>query len=320
MPVLISAVVCTFNRAELLKGALESLCRQTLERSLYEIIVVDNNSSDNTHEVVLGFGHHGNIRYCSETRQGLSHARNRGWHEARGGWVAYLDDDCKVPPEWLAVAREVIEQVSPDVLGGPSHPFYDTPKPDWFEDRYASQGHGQEARPLYPNEYLSGMNIMFHRSLLEDVGGFDPELGMCGAKIAYGEETDLLRRTRASLPDALIYYDPRLLVHHLVRPEKMSVRWLARQRFADGRYSHLVFLRDRQTVPSRDQVLRAMLGTLLAFSRDMIRSVFRRDRVRYPYVQNYLCEQAFVHLRELGQLYEGLRPQPKQTSAPECAP
>lgn len=105
----ISVVVCTFNRADILPLALQSLCEQTPHHDQTEIIVVDNNSPDNTRQVVDEFiEKYPNIRYCFEPIQGLSHARNRGWREARGEYVGYLDDDAKAPPEWLhsAIAQE----------------------------------------------------------------------------------------------------------------------------------------------------------------------------------------------------------------------
>jgi glycosyltransferase involved in cell wall biosynthesis len=320
MSILISAVVCTFNRAQLLGGALESLCRQALERSLYEVIVVDNNSSDNTYEVVAGFDHFGNVRYCTETRQGLSHARNRGWHEARGEYVGYLDDDCRAPIEWLTVAKDVIARLSPAVFGGPYFPFYSAPRPAWFRDRYGSSDKGEEARALAQNEYLSGGNIFFRRFLLEELNGFDPRLGMRGDSLGYGEETVIQRRIRASRPHEVIYYAPTLGVCHLVPPRKMTLRWIARQRFVDGRYSHLVFQRDTTRAPSRAQVLRVMVRTVFDFSLDVARSVFKRDPAQYPYVQNYLCEHAFVHLQKLGQLYERLKGLSKETTVPESTP
>ena len=300
--ILFSVVVCTYNRAELLADALRSLCHQTLDRSLYEIIVVDNNSTDNTRAVVERFIHYNNIRYYSETRQGLSHARDRGWQVARGEYVSYVDDDCKVPAQWLAVAKEIIEQISPGVFGGPYFAFYITSKPPWFQDRYASCVKGKEAHPL-EQEYLSGANIFFRRSLLQDFDGFNPNLGMSGRKMAYGEETNLQMRIRETT-DELIYYDPKLYVYHLVSPEKMTLRWIIHHFFVAGRYSYLVFRGNIQVMVGRSRLLGRAALTLLAFGWHIIRGVFRRNRTRYPYVQSYLYEYAFRHIGQLGKLYE----------------
>lgn len=304
----ISVIVCTYNRVELLEGALQSLCEQTLKPSEYEVIVVDNNSNDGTAPVVADFcRRYGNLHYCFERQQGLSHARNRGWREARGKYVAYIDDDCRAPADWLAVAREVIGQLSPAVLGGPYFPFYVTPRPAWFKDGYGSSYKGEEAKPLAQNEYLSGGNVFFRRSLLEGLDGFDACFGMCGDSLGYGEETVMQRRIRASRPDELIYYDPKLYVYHLVSPEKMSLRWVARRRFVDGRYSYLVFLRDTTERASQARLLRHIVRTVCGFACDVVVGGLMRDRTRYPYLQNYLYEHAFSRLGQLGQLYERFR-------------
>ena len=113
-----SVVVCTFNRAELLTLCLDTLVRQQLSPQHYEILVVDNNSSDHTREVVAGFAAtHGHVRYVFELEQGLSAARNRGAKEAVGRYLAYLDDECKVPPDWLSQASRVAAETAARIFG-----------------------------------------------------------------------------------------------------------------------------------------------------------------------------------------------------------
>ena len=185
---LISVIICTYNRAEFVGTALKSLCQQTAEKTQYEVIVVDNNSEDNTRVVTEGFRRSNpNIRYCSEMRQGLSHARNRGWQEANGSYVAYIDDDCKVPTHWLNIAIEIIDQLLPAAFGGPYYAFYKSPKPYWWKDSYSSFEQSLTPRSLRRLEYLRGGNIFIRRSLLEAIGGFDSRFGMVGQKLAYGE-------------------------------------------------------------------------------------------------------------------------------------
>lgn len=309
MAVLISVVICTFNRSDLVGTLLHGLCRQTMDKSEYEIIVVDNNSSDDTCDVAKCFCQdYPNVRYCFEEQQGLSHARNRGWWEARGEYVGYIDDDCKAPEQWLAVAKEVIQEVSPAVLGGPYYAFYNSPKPAWWRDWYRSCEHAEKARALRQDEYLSGNNIFFRRGILEVLGGFDTSLGMSGGSLAYGEETAFLRRMRKSMSHELIYYDPRLFVYHLVPERKMSLWWTARQRFAGGRYSFRVF----HSVSSSSHaglryLVRQACGILVGFVSDLSNGLLRRDRSKYPYIENYLYEEVLNHFRRMGMLYEQCR-------------
>ena len=98
----VSAVVCTYKRPEYLRAMLPGVCSQCDDPAVFEVIVVDNNSADDTAEIVAGLQRtFSNLRYCVEPNQGVAHARNRGWQVARGTYVAYLDDECSVPAEWL---------------------------------------------------------------------------------------------------------------------------------------------------------------------------------------------------------------------------
>jgi len=100
---LISIVVCTYNRAKLLAGVLKTLCEQRFDASDYEVIVVDNNSIDDTLVTVESFcSQYANIQYYFEPHQGLSQARNRGWQEANGEYVALLNNDTVVEHDWLS--------------------------------------------------------------------------------------------------------------------------------------------------------------------------------------------------------------------------
>jgi len=238
---LISVVICTYNRVDIFVDALKTICNQTLDASFYEVIVVDNNSSDNTAHVTKDFCEQfSNVRYCFESKQGLSHARNRGWREAQGVYVAYIDDDCKVPEQWLGVAKDIIERFSPGVFGGPFYAFYNTHKPMWYKDSYGSHVPFKEEKALNSQESVKifGGNMFFCRALLEALGGFDVKLGMCGEKIAYCEETALILHISNTMTDELIYYDPRLYVFHLVRKKKMTVRWFVCSWFTIGQYSN----------------------------------------------------------------------------------
>ncbi len=304
---LISVVVCTYNRAALLAQALDTLCAQTLDPALYEVLVIDNNSTDDTRATVERFAPR--VRHVIETSQGLSHARNRGWREARGMYVAYTDDDCKLPPDWLATAHRVIDERAPAALGGPYFAFYMTPKPAWFKDSYASHDQGDEARVLGPDEYLDGGNVFVRRDVLVALGGFDPGLGMAGKRVAYGEETDLIKRLRAADPDALVWYDPALYVLHLVKPHFMSLRWLVRQRFAGGRDWYK--LSHSASPPSKSR--RAVLQSLrqlgyhgVQFGLDLARGLLRRDQAQYPTFQNYLYERGFRRVFQMGETVQAL--------------
>jgi glucosyl-dolichyl phosphate glucuronosyltransferase len=304
---LISVVVCTRNRAELLRGVLDDLRAQTLPATRYEVLIVDNGSTDHTRRVVEEVAHDGRFRHVEEPVLGLSHARNRGWREARGAYVAYTDDDCRVPPGWLAVAAEVIGEHRPHLLGGPIEPFFDSPPPPWFRPAYLTRSRGDQARRLSPGENLWGGNLFVGRELLAELGGFPTGLGMVGRRIAYGEETALQHRLYEVHPEAVSYYDPRLGLRHLERPEKLRARWLLRRFVAKGRDVHLAAAAAAPPAPSRVVLVADMLRTgALLLAAAILRSVVR-DRRRFPYYQNFLYETASQYLRRLGRLGAQLR-------------
>jgi len=306
-----SIVICTQNRADLLADLLQTLCKQDLSTTCYEIIVVDNDSKDRTRLVAEDYCHkYDNVRYCVELQHGLSYARNRGWFEAKGEYVGYVDDDCKVPAQWLTVAKEIIDQIAPAILGGPTYPFYNSPKPCWWKDNYGALEHSQSPRSLQQSEFLIGCNIFVRRSVLKDMCGFDNTLGMYDKCLGYGEESELQSRLYAAMPSEKIYYDPRLFVYHLVRPEEMSLQWNLKSRFVGGRYSFYVFTdnNDQEVRPFKFKLLVQAILIMFRLFFDIINGIFRRDRERYPYLQNYFYENTLKYVRNFGVIYEKYRP------------
>lgn len=303
MDILFSVVICTYNRATLLARALASLAAQTLDPARFEVVVVDNGSSDNTAAVTARYATgRMAVHYVYEHRRGLAHARNSGWQSARGAYVAFTDDDCILPPGWLATA-ERIAQTQPEVFGGPYLAYFDISRPAWFKPAYGSSRPYDTARDLQPAEYLPGGNLFVHRCLAGEAYGFDPQLGMAGGALGYGEEVALVQQIRRRRPTARIHYDPALYVYHLVRPEKMALRWKARQSMVIGFYYYPVFLRNRLPPHSRG---RAMLLTLLRLLALLIEggvALLLRNRRRYPHFAGYLWERGFRHLEAAGTAY-----------------
>ena len=305
----VSVVVCTHNRAELLAEALASLVAQTLDPTTYEVIVVDNASTDGTRAVVEGCSSRlPQVRYCLEERLGVSHARNRGWVEARGDYVGYLDDDARATPEWLDVAVQTIADKAPAAFGGPVLPFHTDPKPRWYKDRYELRTRGETARALGPGEHLSGANLFFRRAILEALGGFDPALGVVGRRVAYGEETALQVRIRAEMPGEIIHYEPRLCVDHLVHAWKKTCRGILLAAWVGGRDSSRV-LGDPHTRRSRARAAVQVVGQSTAIAAQSMRGVLWRDREAHPYYQNFVYEVVRPRVVILGALCERMRAQ-----------
>jgi len=303
---LFSVIICTYNRAELLAQALESVTGQDFPLDGYEVIVVDNASTDQTKDIVdQFFDRFSNVRRITEENIGLSHARNRGWKEARGLFLIYLDDDVRLPDGYLRLAAQVIETVQPSIFGGPIIPFYSSPKPAWFKDEYTKVMVTDQARELHEDEYINGGNFIVQPEVLSLSGGFSVALGMQGEALGYGEETALIRWVRACHPELVIYYDPRLYLYHLVRLEKLKLLYWLGDRFTRGRYNYLTFNTGEHTIQIRHLLGLLALPFIITFQATF--GVLLRNRKSYPHFQNYYFERVLNQFVTLGKLFERMR-------------
>lgn len=233
MSPMLTIVVCTYNRSDWLLGCLSSLESQCNDE-LVEVLVVDNNSTDATASVTHKFTDRlPNFKYIFEGTQGLSRARNRGFKEASGKYVAYIDDDARADLGWKEEIINFFETHSDAVgVGGQHRAFSSVPIPKWFPKEFGSRSLGDETRMLQKDEWISGLNMAFMKSALIEVGGFDTSIGMTGEKVSYGEETQLiLRMLRRGMK---VYYCAEMQVEHAILPHKLKLRWLLRSRFANG--------------------------------------------------------------------------------------
>jgi glucosyl-dolichyl phosphate glucuronosyltransferase len=223
----ISIVVCTYNRAEMLRDALRSLTRLRLpDWVAAEILVVDNASKDHTPQVAEDVAQESQIpvRYVMESQQGVVHARNRGVAEAGGEWIAFFDDDQLADPEWIAELLDAAKQQRARCVGG-----YVTLKlPDGCDRNLApfcrillGETVGRNLPRAYDHRFTPGTgNLMVHRSVFDDVGLFDP------AYHQRGEDTDLFQRMRTA--GIRGWFNPRAIVHHVTPGERMTEEYLLR--------------------------------------------------------------------------------------------
>jgi len=239
LDVKISAVLCTFNRAHYLRRALQSLVAQSLSEGQYEIIVVDNRSTDDTSQVVRKeFGGVSNLRYLYEPIQGLSQARNTGWKNARGMYVAYLDDDAVADTEWLGKIVEVFETLKPQpgCVGGRVEPIWEAPQPAWLSDDMTSYlailNYSDAPVALGNPDYLVGASIAYPRQLLETMGGFQTRLGRRGKNLLSNEETLLHRGLKAE--GYACMYHPEILAWHHIQASRLKKTWFIRRLYWQG--------------------------------------------------------------------------------------
>lgn len=231
----ISVVICTYNRADLLEECLQSLEKQTVPQDQFEVLVVDNNSKDNTKEVTEKYFADRPFRYyVFEATQGLSYGRNTGWKSVNTPWVFYLDDDALAKENLIERIFWIIDNKGYEVFGGVYYPWYKYGRPVWYKDRYlTNQMPYKELHPMPKGESLSGCLMIFKKDLIEKYGGFSVDLGMNGEKIGYGEESVLqLDMQQDGIP---LMYDPELVIYHLLPEYKANVEWFFKAAWAKGR-------------------------------------------------------------------------------------
>jgi glycosyltransferase involved in cell wall biosynthesis len=235
----ISIIICTFSRADLLRRTLMSL-EKLLDIGQAEVVIIDNNSLDDTAEIVLEcidkLKEHVNLRYVYEPRQGLSVARNTGINEAIAPIIAFLDDDALPFISWLPSIRNAFLG-NPDAaaIGGAIMPDFATVRPDWLvqslELPYTIVNLGTQER-VYPRKlYPFGANMAFRREVLQDVR-FPENLGRKGASLLSGEEEWIFKQLRKK--GLNIYYIPGMTVRHHISEERLTKEWIKRRYYYQG--------------------------------------------------------------------------------------
>jgi glucosyl-dolichyl phosphate glucuronosyltransferase len=303
----LSIIICTRNRAALLGQAVDTLLAQDFAPNRYELLIVNDNSTDETPDLARRLGKcHPHIKLLSCQGRGLLAARVTGQNAATGRYLGFFDDDAKAGADWLPQAARIIHEQGPICFGGPFYPFYASPKPRWFKDQYGSAGHGLKPRYLADQEFLNGGNIFFERNALLMVGGFDRDFCSPEDRFTYGDEAVPQLRLRKAFPERKFYYDPRLHILHLVRPERLNLTRQAREAFEMGRgYARLMGLSAAEC--RRFPYVRRLAGSLLCFLASAAVRSWLRDRHAYPMAANYIFERSFRHLRGAGIYYQHAR-------------
>jgi len=300
---MVSIIICTYNRENLLREALESLVSQ---QGKFEIVVVDNNSTDGTGEMIKQYSGLSNLVYVKENIQGLSYARNRGWREAKYDYVGYIDDDGRATDGFIKEACHIIEEFSPDAFAGPIYPYYNTPVPSWFKDEYETHYHYSTSGWLPRDTKISGGNMFFRKSVLEKSEGFSEHFGMVGDQIGYGEESELIQRLYDQ--GSKLYYSLDLRAEHIVRENKLNMPFLAMRNFEQGRARAKISYPE---LPDNDIFLRNELMIVESLLGDLQQKLVE---VYNAYLENkgemeqesLMVEKIFPEFYRIGMEYERL--------------
>ncbi len=220
---ILSIIICSYNRQEYIAPALESLTKQSADPDIFEIIVVDNNSSDNTKDITLAqiksHPEH-NIRYIFEEKQGLSHARNTGIFAAKGMYIAYMDDDGQAEKNYIKNLINAFSLYTEyKALGGKILPNYEAGyEPEWMSfwvsGLVSKVDWGNTYGEFFRFKYPFGCNMAFHKNILEKAGGFNTDLG------SRSDDKYIFAKLRSM--GVKILYAPDIVVYHSISKNRMS--------------------------------------------------------------------------------------------------
>ncbi len=239
---MVSVVIPTFNRAETLRLTLRSVLAQHAEVR-YEVVVVDNNSTDHSRDVVGELSRQAPVplRYVLEPVQGSSAARNAGAAAARGEVIAFLDDDVLAEPTWLSALADAYTR-APDAwaVGGRVTLWFSGQPPRWLDPLDALLACYLSAQDLgdglvrieYPRGLISA-NLSVRREALEQVGGFSGQLGRFGGRLLSGEDLELCWRIQRA--GGAVYYCGAASVAHVVGPDRLTRTFFRRRAYWQGR-------------------------------------------------------------------------------------
>ncbi|MGH7767121.1 MAG: glycosyltransferase family 2 protein [Candidatus Binatia bacterium] len=241
---MVSVVICTYNRAQSLRRALISLSAMSVSADItWEVLVVDNNSTDGTPGTAETFARDADIgvRYVFEGRQGLNHARNAGVQAAKGELIFFIDDDVEVTRNWLLEMTKAFDLNPVAGVGGRVLIKEDLPRPAWWHAEYdgaLGKFDPGETAILSDDTYTSivgiGANLAFKRSVFDRYGAFRPDLDRRKNKLLMGGDVEFYQRIKKA--GELTMYYPAAMVYHCPDPTRFTKSYLRRWYFRIGEW------------------------------------------------------------------------------------
>jgi glucosyl-dolichyl phosphate glucuronosyltransferase len=236
-----SLVICTYNRADQLRDALRTALSQDTDGLFtYEVLVVDNNSTDHTRAVVESFLAEGHpyLRYLAEPRQGKSFALNLALSELSGDHYTIVDDDFLLPRRWLLGIRDgVLRHPDAAFVSGKVLPHWSSPPPEWLtEDHWsaiAMADYGEAEFRATARHRICLLACTFDAAAVRAVGGYDTRLGVSGGRIGGVEDLEILTRLWSVGREGV--YLPDVAFEHRVEPERLTKRYHRRWHRGHGR-------------------------------------------------------------------------------------
>ncbi len=295
---IVTIAICTFNRDFYLEKCLNSLIKYGVDSKPIEVMVINNNSTDNTTIIVERFqSEYKNISYYNEKKVGLSHARNKALAKAKCDIIAFLDDDVKISDTYLDRLLWVIDNYSFDCLGGGYLPWYLNEKPKWIPEDFGRKENLLDSIGVLKEDYVTGLNMIFTKQILNRIGGFPVKLGMIGNNIGYGEDDYVQFQIRKL--GGVILFDPELYVYHAVLEQKQHLSWQLVSIFINAQSNFIIHRKDEGFFTLSFYFLKSLAaGIIKRVPFGLYRFIFTNDF----FYQNYIIFVLRPILITLGRL------------------
>lgn len=231
----VSIIIPTYNRCRILEETLASLADIGPPQGGWEIIVVNNNSPDDTATVLEKWEKRlPEMRWVIETLHGLSNARNRGIAEARAQLVIFIDDDVLVSDSWIGQLLQPFANPEVWCVGGAAQNVFPDGIPRWMEAQWKRPYCPISEAGLLPDgSYPIGANMAFRRDIFEKIGTFDPDLGRKGNAQLAGEESELVDRLRKA--GGKVWFVPEAKLIHQMPSTRMNLRYALQHGYDSAR-------------------------------------------------------------------------------------
>ena len=272
----LSIIIPTYNRSNRLSDLLYSLNNQNKTSFSWEVLVIDNNSTDDTKQVVNSHVNRSSIslRYIFEKNPGLHSGRNRGAYEARGEYLAYLDDDMILSPQWIH-GVDLLSNGKADAVVGKILPKWEKKPPKWLLSLFDNGTFGtlglldlgDKIKQISPGLIFGG-NCFISKKLIFDIGGFNPD-GLPYKFLMFrgdGETGFFLKFAERGL---IAYYYPKATAYHIINKERVTEDYLYKRAFNQGISNSFREIREDYSVDSKKPAK-------FLFIRKIIRIIRRR--------------------------------------------
>jgi glucosyl-dolichyl phosphate glucuronosyltransferase len=279
---MVSVVIPTRNRAPLLRAALLSLQQQTLASDRFEVLVIDNGSTDDTAAVVQEFVEQARVRYFFDPTPGLHVGRHRGLKEAASDILVYADDDIEATPTWLEAIEDCFRDDTVALVGGNNLPKFESAPPPWLQKLWEQPAYGGRAitwlsvlelppgrREVSPFS-VWGCNFSIRRRILLDAGGFHPD-GVPDSHIQFRGDGETHVSSHVLNAGLRTMFDSNASVHHRVTRSRMTHEYFRKRAFNQGVSDSYRELRNAAAQPRPSG---------FASPRNVIRSLVRGARAR----------------------------------------